>query len=328
MSQRLQGCRVLAVLADNSTDWIIADLAALNTGIVHLPIPTFFTADQIINALTQTGADIVLTDQPERITALELGFIAGRTDGSLTLLRRLTPVIPLPLGTAKISFTSGSTGNPKGVCLSATGLLATAQTIQTTLVDLQLSQHLAVLPLTLLLENSAGIYAALLSGAQVHVPSLSTLGWRGMAGFDPAALQLAAMRAQAHSLILVPELLKAWAIYLMATGQRAPSSLRFVAVGGAHVALLSRARQVGIPAFEGYGLTECGSVVSLNRPGDEGNGVGRVLSHVSSMSARAKCGCKTRPSWDTPAMRPAPQMPRKTLPQVTSVAWTTEVTCT
>jgi long-subunit acyl-CoA synthetase (AMP-forming) len=37
---------------------------------------------------------------------------------------------------------------------------------------------------------------------------------------------------------------------------------------------------VGIPAFEGYGLTECGSVVSLNRPGDQGNGVGRVLPHV------------------------------------------------
>jgi long-subunit acyl-CoA synthetase (AMP-forming) len=44
---------------------------------------------------------------------------------------------------------------------------------------------------------------------------------------------------------------------------------------------LSQARQAGIPAYEGYGLTECGSVVSLNRPGDEGRGVGRPLPHVS-----------------------------------------------
>jgi long-subunit acyl-CoA synthetase (AMP-forming) len=83
-------------------------------------------------------------------------------------------------------------------------------------------------------------------------------------------------------MILVPELLKVWTLYLLATKQRAPGSLRFVAVGGAHVdpALIMQARQAGIPAYEGYGLTECGSVVSLNRPGDEGTGVGRVLPHV------------------------------------------------
>ena len=59
-------------------------------------------------------------------------------------------------------------------------------------------------------------------------------------------------------------------------------SLPSFAVGGAHVdpALLARARALGIPAYQGYGLTECGSVVCLNRPGDDGTAVGRPLQHA------------------------------------------------
>lgn len=295
MAHKLAGCRVLAVLADNSVDWVLADLATLHLGVVHLPIPTFFNTSQMLNALEQTCADAILTDQPERIFTLGLGFEIRWTERSLSLMCRQTAAASLPSGTAKISFTSGSTGTPKGVCLSAAGLMATARAIQSTLSDLAISSHLAVLPLTLLLENSAGIYAALLNSARVHLPSLPSLGWRGMAGFDPAALQQSVQSSAPNSLILVPELLKAWTLYLNFTHQRAPASLRFVAVGGAHVdpALLSLARQAGIPAYEGYGLTECGSVVSLNRPGDEGDGVGRVLPHVQLLLSAGEVHLQT-----------------------------------
>jgi len=45
-------------------------------------------------------------------------------------------------------------------------------------------------------------------------------------------------------------------------------SLKFVAVGGAKTpaALIHAARDKGFPVYEGYGLSECGSVVSLNLP--------------------------------------------------------------
>jgi long-subunit acyl-CoA synthetase (AMP-forming) len=83
----------------------------------------------------------------------------------------------------------------------------------------------------------------------------------------------------------VPELLKAWTMLLAHTERQAPETLRFVAVGGARVAheLLSATRQRGIPAHQGYGLTECGSVVTLNRPDDDtgsGDDVGRPLDHA------------------------------------------------
>ncbi|MDO8372179.1 MAG: AMP-binding protein, partial [Polaromonas sp.] len=282
LAMRLSGHRVLAVLADNSPAWVMADLAALRTGTVHLPLPTFFSPTQMAHVLEQTGTDVLLTDQPERILALNLGFAAAGQWSGLVWMQRQCPAIPLPAGTAKISFTSGSTGTPKGACLSAAGLMATAEGVAARLGDLPITQHMAVLPLALLLENTAGVYAPLLRGAEVYLPGLQTLGWRGMAGFDPAALQQAVMAHRPHSLILVPELLKAWTLFLTATGQRAPADLAFVAVGGARVdpALLERARALGIAAYQGYGLTECGSVVCINRPGDDGPGVGRPLPPV------------------------------------------------
>ncbi len=278
----LAGVRVLAVLADNGPAWVIADLAALRAGVVHLPLPGFFSAAQLAHALTQAGADTVLTDQPVRIASLDLGFtVVGKANGLLRMARA-TPAALLPSATARISFTSGSTGDPRGVCLSAAGLLDTAVAVAGCFADLAIERHLAVLPLPLLLENSAGIHSSLLLGAEIRVAGLQTLGWRGMADFDPVALERTVVASAANSLILVPELLKMWSAQRAAGGPVAANDLRYVAVGGARVApdLLARAHAVGLPAFQGYGLTECGSVVSLNRPGDDGEGVGRPLPHV------------------------------------------------
>jgi long-subunit acyl-CoA synthetase (AMP-forming) len=89
-------------------------------------------------------------------------------------------------------------------------------------------------------------------------------------------------REQPNSLILVPELLQALVI-AAERGWQPPASLQFVAVGGAKVSreLLARADAVGIPVHEGYGLSECASVVCLNTPGSRRAGtVGRPLPHV------------------------------------------------
>ena len=85
------------------------------------------------------------------------------------------------------------------------------------------------------------------------------------------------------SLIFVPELLRG----LVAAAARDNgfcASLKFVAVGGATVAptLLQTARGLGLPVYEGYGLSECASVVALNLPGqDEIGTAGRVLPHIA-----------------------------------------------
>ncbi|MBT4160105.1 MAG: AMP-binding protein, partial [Gammaproteobacteria bacterium] len=61
-------------------------------------------------------------------------------------------------------------------------------------------------------------------------------------------------------------------------------SLKMIAVGGGKVSrrLLDRAAEQGLPVYEGYGLSEAGSVTTLNLPGQTKPGsVGKPLPHAA-----------------------------------------------
>lgn len=268
---RAEDVRVIATRLDNGPAWAIADLAAWHAGIVHVPLPAFFTASQVAHVLAATGADALLEAGDERRAA-------GLPSGTRLVRRAATPVRPHP-GTAKVSFTSGSTGRPRGACLSGEALAAVAEGIATALAPIGIRRHLAVLPLPVLLENVAGLYAPLVAGAAVVLPASADVGLHGSSRFDPGALQRAVHAWRPDSAIVLPQMLRAWTV------RRRPDdpAPRFVAVGGAAVGadMIARARAAGIPAHEGYGLTEGGSVQTLNLPGaDRPGSVGRALPHA------------------------------------------------
>jgi long-subunit acyl-CoA synthetase (AMP-forming) len=274
--------RMLGVLADNGPDWVVVDLAAERIGLPLVPLPAFFTPAQLRHAVGATGMDALFCATAEAARAL--GFEeAGSLDGAkLPWFRRAGDVVPLPAGTSKITFTSGTTGTPKGVCLSASQQRAVAHALVTATRGLGIGRHLSLLPLPVLLENVAGVYAPMLAGAACCVPPLAAVGLSGATAFDPRACLAAIERWQAESVILLPQMMIALTAALEA-GAPPPSHLRFAAVGGAKVApaLLARARSAGLPAYEGYGLSECGSVVALNVPGaDRPGSVGRALPHA------------------------------------------------
>ena len=121
-------------------------------------------------------------------------------------------------------------------------------------------------------------------GVGCMVLPLADVGLTGSSSFDPGLLDAAVRRHEASSLILLPQMLRGWTAWLRATGQRAPACLRFVAVGGAAVGArtLLAARALGLPAYEGYGLSEGASVQTLNLPGaDRPGSAGRALSHAA-----------------------------------------------
>jgi long-subunit acyl-CoA synthetase (AMP-forming) len=281
---RAAGVRVLATLLDNSPAWVVADLAAAQVQVVHVPLPLFFTPAQTAHALQAAGIDAVLTlpaaaamwpAVPHRPIT-----VAGQV---LSLVRLPACAVALPAGTVKITFTSGSTGTPKGVCLGSAALQAVADGLVQAMAPLEIGRHLCALPFAVLLENIAGLMAPQAAGAECVVLPLQQLGLRGSSEFDPAIFHAAVVRHAPHSLILLPQMLKAWTGYLRHTAQRAPASLRLVAVGGAAVGerLLAAARAQGIPAHEGYGLSEGASVQTLNLPGaDRPGSAGRALPHA------------------------------------------------
>ncbi|MCB1685369.1 MAG: AMP-binding protein [Pseudomonadales bacterium] len=273
--------RRVAFRLDNSPRWPALDLALLMTDRVAVPIPQFFSQRQVEHALVNSGADLLVTDDaPPEGLGLTAALPRSGEDG-LYRIENASPV-PLPAETAKLTYTSGTTGTPKGVCLSADTLVATAQGIAEALEPVRVQHHMSVLPLSLLLENVAGVYANLLNGGITTLLPLAALGLQGSSGIDLAGFVAAQNRVRPESLILVPQLLLALTA-AAELGMQIPTSYRFVAVGGGKVSvsLLERARRAGIPAYEGYGLTECGSVVTLNLPGaDRPGSVGRPLPHA------------------------------------------------
>lgn len=275
LRQRQAGVLVLGL--DNGPELLLWDLAALVSGRACVTVPTFFSPTQLEHCLQQSGASLVLGPPAWESLLGRLGFVDQQGFWS----RPALPAVALPEGTAKVTYTSGSTGNPKGVCLSAQAMLRVAHELEQASGPTQPRRYLAVLPLGVLLEN-LGVYAALLAGASVMLYPQAQLGMGGASQVDFKRLLGAIALSGAQSLILVPQLLLGL-VTAIERGLMGVGVLRFVAVGGARVApsLLARAEAVGLPVFEGYGLSECASVVALNRPGAVRPGsVGRPLPHV------------------------------------------------
>lgn len=271
----------VALLADNDPEWLVIDLATQILGITLVPLPHFFTRAQWSHILTQSGVQgIFCTDQHH---AAALGFRnAINCDGPITLYESDESAASAALmGVHKITFTSGTTSTPKGVCLSTSQQWDVACALRDGLMALQLQRHLCLLPFAVLLENIAGPYTALLSKATTISPSLAETGLSGASGFDAEVCLEAIARYKPHSIILVPQMLRALLAALKPRDSRV-RSLRFVAVGGGKVPAkqMIAARERGLPVYEGYGLSECASVVALNLPGAERAGsVGRPLVH-------------------------------------------------
>ena len=284
-ADRLQRCgaRRVAYRLPNGHAWIALDLALLKTGRVAVPIPDFFSTRQERHVLAASGVDTYVV-APDHCAPTGAGFAPAARFAQAHLLRTASSQpTPVHAGTAKITFTSGTTGSPKGVCLSATHLLATAAAVANALGGGAAWRHACTLPLSLLLENVAGVYANLSAGHEVCVAPLDEMGISGSSGLNVAAFVAAQLKNRPDSIILVPQLLLALTA-AAEFGITLPATYRFVAVGGASVArsLIERARKVGIPAYEGYGLTECGSVVALNLPNaDRPGSVGKPLAHAT-----------------------------------------------
>jgi long-subunit acyl-CoA synthetase (AMP-forming) len=284
--------RIAGLIADNGPDWVVADLAAQKAGVVLVPLPAFFTAEQLAHAVAASGMDSVLG-------APLPGFDAAGEIEGLPWWRRAALPAALPRGTSKITFTSGTTGTPKGVPLRPAQQWAAARALADATRDLRLKRHLCLLPLAVLLENVAGVYAPQAAGMEFCVPPLAETGLRGSSSFDPLACLAAIERWKADSVILLPQMLAALSAALE-RGAPPPRSLKFAAVGGARVspALISRARSLGLPAYEGYGLSECASVVALNVPGaDRPGSVGRPLAHVDLEILDREIHVKTDGEW-------------------------------
>lgn len=293
------GLQRIGIYADNSIDWVLVDLLALRLGITVVPLPLYFSEAQLIHTLHESHLDGLFVSKQRLPQSVEL-HLQPEQHRFIHFTFRRTHLSPesrsIDKNTfskyVKITYTSGSTGTPSGVPLSLQSMLNVSHSIADILAKSGVTQHLCLLPLSTLLENIAGVYAQLILGNTVHLAPCASLGLSSNHHFNGTQLiEALATRStnrntyrdtyrNIDSLILLPHMLK---ILCELTNSSPLQSVKFIAVGGGKInpALIEKARQNNLPVYEGYGLSECASVVSLNTPDNYRSGsVGKPLPHL------------------------------------------------
>ena len=273
---------------DNGPVWALFDLAALSAGIVLVPIPPFFSPQQVQHCLKQAAVQVVASDSPELFQSRVSSVVADDCANVQVLGNNIALIdadgdgASVPESIAKVTYTSGTTGEPKGVMLPWERIEPVVESLAKSVEVKEGDRHLALMPLAVLLENIAGLYVSLWTGAKAILPSLAETGLKGASGLDAAAMVRTVRDHKATSVILTPQILQGM-VEVIEHGSPQPEDLRFIAVGGASVSpqLLARARQINLPVFEGYGLSECASVTTLNTPSKhKEKSVGQPLPHT------------------------------------------------
>jgi long-subunit acyl-CoA synthetase (AMP-forming) len=273
--------KVIGVQIDNKADWVAIDIMCLKSNRVLVPIPNFFNSQQIKYLIDEAGIQTLVTEDESLLK--RYGFIDNRDVidnnfiGSLPV-NSLLKNQPSLNNVQKITFTSGSTGFPKGICLSAYAQEEVAKDLAQLLNSMRIKKHMSLLPFSILLENVAGTYTSMLLGGTNFIFSLKSVGFDGVKFDESKCIQLI-QEHKIESLILLPQLLQQIVNYIKKY-HIILDSLKFIAVGGAKVPvnLIEQGRTLGLPIYEGYGLSECSSVVAVNSQSSNRVGsVGKIL---------------------------------------------------
>ena len=273
----------------------IANLACVLAG--KTPVNLNFTSGRAASdsAIRQAGLKTVITarameeklgDQfPVAERKLDLGKLLQEEKRKALFWSILALVLPAGLlaslagvsrdggdREAGLLFTSGSTGEPKGVVLTHENILSNLAQIEGVLGDLKLGSVLGCLPLFHSFGFTVTLWWPLTGGPKV-VTYPSPL--------DPQALGEVIARHAVDLVVTTPTFLRT---LMRRAGKEKLGRLRMVVTGAEKLPESLRQefeQNIGVKVFEGYGMTEGSPVIAVNRPGAEKAGtVGRPVQDV------------------------------------------------
>ncbi len=315
------GARV-GLVACNGPEWGMAYFGILLTGATLVPLDAKLTDAEIANILRRCGAAVLLTcgDNADKARAaaggtcevILLGEIpsVGKSDGE-ALNRVLDRHRPAGDDLAVISFSSGTTGEPKGIMLTH-GNIASNVEVAPRIMDFGPGDNfLSILPLNHLFEQTLGMLLPFYGGARVTYPQ--SLNPRVLveamhktrttiAVIVPAVARLFHKRIEAQIAQMSPwkrRLARALCRIAAAADRLGlpvgPLLLRRVrAAFGEHMRVFFSGgaalddeialffKHIGLPIMQGYGLSETSPLVAVNTPVRSRIGsVGRPIENVT-----------------------------------------------
>lgn len=321
----------ICLISENRPEWVMFDLAILSIGAVTVPVYSTSTPEQIGQIIEHSESVMTIVSKLDQLEQIKSKGSFGKVkhwicfekneskakypslvsivehskhvDG-FTFYQTLSKVEPSQLAT--IVYTSGTTGDPKGVMLShenmVSNTIASAKMISISESDISLS----FLPLSHLFERTGGFFCFVYFGATIYYAE------------DMQKIPENLLEVRPTILITVPRVLEKFynrvfenienqgsftqklfrhalktknsfflnlysKIFFSKIRDRMGGRIKFIVSGGAALTtgIARFYEQIGIPVLQGYGLTETSPVIAVNRLKDNRIGtVGHVLDNL------------------------------------------------
>ncbi len=179
----------VAIMLRNSPEWVMFEQAALGLGLVVVPLYTNDRAANLGYIIDNAGIKLVFINDKAHWSCLSEVYNLLKSVNSIVTLKPVEPVHDIriqhlpdwlpdepddidlpdidPQTLATIVYTSGTTGNPKGVMLSHHNILWDAASAAECEPMFTTDEFLSFLPLSHMFERTAGYYLPILVGAKI-----------------------------------------------------------------------------------------------------------------------------------------------------------------
>ncbi|MBI2053827.1 MAG: long-chain fatty acid--CoA ligase [Candidatus Staskawiczbacteria bacterium] len=347
LGSALQKCGVnkgdkVAILSENRPEWAISDMAIMAAGGITVPLHTTLSTKAISNVLKHSEAKILIVSNSDFLNKVLLGQEHLKYLEKIVFLEKLTEaqkknltkkvlswkaffslhknevsekIFLDPDDVCSIIYTSGTTGTPKGVLLSHRNFLSNVEAINEIVPVKESDVFLSFLPLSHVLERTAGYYMPLCFGATIaYAESIKQLSVNLKEVKPTVLISVPRIFEKFHDAIWdrinfsnpVKQKIFKWAlkqekntfwhrladiVVFKKIKSLLGGKLRLTVSGGASLnENLGRFfLKIGILILEGYGLTETSPVISVNQENDFKFGaVGKIIPGVKVKIAETK----------------------------------------